>query len=73
MQCLTRNEAIPYDAMKLGMSWDWQSFPEFMERMQNRVPKGINMISYVPLTPVYGLGNGLGGVQGEAAHRGGAG
>ena len=54
MQCLTRNEAIPYDAMKLGMSWDWQSFPEFMERMQNRVPKAINMISYVPLTPVYG-------------------
>ncbi len=53
MLTLTRNEAIPYDAMKLGMSWDWVSFPQFLERMQNRVPKGVNMISYVPLTPVY--------------------
>ena len=54
MLCLTRNEAIPYEAMKLGMSWDWVSFPEYLDRMQNRVAKGVNMISYVPLTPVYG-------------------
>ena len=54
MLCLVRNEAIPYEAMKLGMSWDWETFPEFLERMQNRVPKGINMISYQPLTPLYG-------------------
>ena len=54
MLALTRNEAIPYESMKLGMSWDWVTFPEFLERMQNRVPKGVNMISYVPLTPIYG-------------------
>ena len=54
MLALTRNEAIPYDAMKLGMTWDWETFPEFMERMQNRVSKGVNLISYVPLTPLYG-------------------
>ena len=54
MLCLTRNEAIPYEAMRLGMSWDWTTFPEFLERMQNRVAKGVNMISYVPLTPIYG-------------------
>ena len=53
MQSLTRNEAIPYDAMKLGMSWDWVTFPEFLDRMQHRVSKGVNMISYVPLTPIY--------------------
>ena len=53
MQALTRNEAIPYEAMVQGMSWDWETFPEFMERLQNRIPKGVNMISYVPLTPVY--------------------
>ena len=54
MLALTRTEAIPYDAMRLGMTWDWETFPEFLERMQNRVPKGVNMISYVPLTPIYG-------------------
>ena len=53
MLALTRNEAIPFDAMKIGMSWDWVTFPEFLDRMQHRVPKGINMISYVPLTPIY--------------------
>jgi N-acyl-D-aspartate/D-glutamate deacylase len=53
MLALTRNEAIPFDAMKVGMSWDWVTFPEFLDRMQHRVPKGINMISYVPLTPIY--------------------
>ena len=53
MRCLTRNEAIPYEAMEIGMSWDWVTFPEFLDRMQQRVPKGVNMISYVPLTPVY--------------------
>ena len=52
MLALTRNEAIPYDAMKLGMSWDWVSFPEFLDSIE-RIPKGVNLISYVPLSPIY--------------------
>ena len=53
MLTLTRNEAIPFEAMKIGMSWDWVSFGEFMDSMQNRVGKGVNLISYQPLTPIY--------------------
>jgi N-acyl-D-aspartate/D-glutamate deacylase len=53
MLCLTRNEAIPFDAMKKGMSWDWVNFAEFLDRMDNRVGKGVNLISYQPLTPIY--------------------
>ena len=68
MSSLTRNEAIPYDAMRLGMSWDWVTFPEFLDRMQRRVPKGVNMISYVPLTPVYTWVMGVGRGQEEASH-----
>ena len=52
MLSLTRNEAIPYDAMKLGMLWDWVSFPDFLDSI-DRIPKGVNVISYVPLTPIY--------------------
>ena len=52
MLALTRNEAIPYDAMKLGMLWDWVTFPQFMDTI-DRIPKGVNVISYVPLTPIY--------------------
>ena len=52
MLALTRNESIPYEPMKVGMLWDWVTFPEFLDSME-RIPKGINLISYVPLTPVY--------------------
>ena len=52
MLALTRNEAIPYDAMKLGMLWDWVSFPDFLDTIE-RIPKGVNLISYIPLSPLY--------------------
>ena len=52
MLTMTRNEAIPYDAMKAGMLWDWVTFPEFMNTI-DRIPKALNVISYVPLTPLY--------------------
>ena len=52
MLCLTRNEAIPYESMEKGMTWSWETFPEFMDSLE-RTPKGINVLSYVPLTPLY--------------------
>ena len=52
MLTMTRNEAIPYDAMKAGMPWDWVTFPDFIESL-NRTPKGVNCLTYVPLTPLY--------------------
>ena len=52
MLALTRNEAIPYEPMKLGMLWDWVTFPEFLDSI-DRIPKGVNVLSYVPLTPLY--------------------
>ena len=52
MQALTRNEAIPYEVLKAGMEWDWTAFPEFLDSLE-RAPKAVNVVSYVPLTPVY--------------------
>ncbi|HSX81752.1 MAG TPA: amidohydrolase family protein, partial [Candidatus Saccharimonadia bacterium] len=52
MLSMTRNEAIPYAAMREGMLWDWVTFPEFMSSLE-RVPKGVNCLTYVPLTPLY--------------------
>src|SRR5499427_5479175 len=49
---MTRNEAIPYDAMKAVMPWDWVTFPEFIDSL-TRTPKGVNCLTYVPLTPLY--------------------
>ena len=53
MLSLSRNEAIPLKTMQEGMLWDWETFPEWLDSL-DRMPKGINVISYVPLTPIYG-------------------
>ena len=52
MLTMTRNEAIPYDAMKKGMLWDWVTFPEFLDSL-DRIPKGVNVMTYIGLTPLY--------------------
>ena len=51
MLSLTRNEAISYDAMSAALPWDWESFPEFMDAIE-RTPKGINLLTYIPLSPL---------------------
>ena len=51
MLSLTRNEAISYDAMAEALAWDWESFPEFMDAI-DRTPKGINLLTYIPLSPL---------------------
>lgn len=52
MQALTRNEAVSYPAMKEGMRWSWQTFPEFLDAV-DATPKGVNVLSYVGLAPVF--------------------
>jgi len=59
LQMMTRTEQIPYDTMVegLGLDWEWESLPEWMDHL-DRIPKGVNLLSYVPLNPllVYVLG-----------------
>jgi N-acyl-D-amino-acid deacylase len=51
MLTMERNEAVPLKTMKAGMPWDWVSFPEFLDSV-DRTPKGVNLLSYVPLSPL---------------------
>lgn len=51
MLVMSRNEAVPLETMKEGMPWDWESFPEFLDSIR-RTPKGVNLMSYVPLNPL---------------------
>ncbi len=53
MLSLSRNEAVPLKTMRAGMPWDWESFPEFLDSV-GRTPKGVNVMSLVPLAPLYG-------------------
>ena len=58
MLTMTRTEAIPYDAMKVGMNWDWETIPEYLDSL-DRSAKGVNCIQYMPtaslMTYVMGL------------------
>ena len=58
MLTMTRTEAIPYPSMKEGMTWDWETIPEYLDSLE-RAPKGVNVIQYMPtaslMTYVMGL------------------
>ncbi|HXW83408.1 MAG TPA: amidohydrolase family protein [Candidatus Binataceae bacterium] len=58
MLTMTRTEAIPYESMKAGMKWDWETIPEYLDSL-DRAPKGVNCIQYMPtaslMTYVMGL------------------
>jgi N-acyl-D-aspartate/D-glutamate deacylase len=58
MLTMTRTEAIPYEAMKAGMRWDWETIPQYLDSL-DRAPKGVNCIQYMPtaslMTYVMGL------------------
>ena len=51
MWSMERNEAIPYEAMKATMPFTWETFPQWMDHI-DRLPKGVNMIQLVPVTPL---------------------
>ena len=42
---------IPLEPMRLTMPFDWETFPQWMDHV-DRLPKGINMIQLVPVTPL---------------------
>ena len=41
MLTMTRTEAIPYESMKAGMKWDWETIPQYLDSL-DRAPKGVN-------------------------------
>jgi N-acyl-D-amino-acid deacylase len=55
---LVNLEAIPYETLKQGLSWDWESFPEFMNAAERR-GCGLNLAFLAPLAPLrrYVLGD----------------
>ncbi|HEY1970042.1 MAG TPA: amidohydrolase family protein [Pseudonocardia sp.] len=62
MRSLTRVEAIPYECIQSSLNWSWESFPEWMDEIDRR-PKGLNMLTYVPLNPLLIYVMGLEGAK----------
>jgi N-acyl-D-aspartate/D-glutamate deacylase len=50
MRDLVNVEAIPFDVLNMGITWDWETFPDFMEAAARRRPS-LNLGFLAPLTP----------------------
>src|SRR5258708_38439246 len=47
---LVNVEGIPFEVLKRGISWDWQSFPEFLDAAEKR-GSALNLGFIAPLAP----------------------
>ncbi len=50
MRDLVNVEAIPFEVLNQGISWDWESFPQYLEAAARRKP-ALNLAFLAPLTP----------------------
>ena len=50
MRDLVNVEAIPFEVLDRGITWDWESFPQFMDAAAARKPS-LNLAFLAPLTP----------------------
>src|SRR5437899_1499588 len=48
---LVNVEAIPFEVLDAGITWDWETFPQYMEAAQRRKP-ALNLAFLAPLTPL---------------------
>jgi N-acyl-D-amino-acid deacylase len=51
MLMLTRNESIDLGVMQEVLPWTWQTFPQWMDTL-DAADKGVNVLTYVPLSPL---------------------
>jgi N-acyl-D-aspartate/D-glutamate deacylase len=51
MRDLVNVEAIPFEVLKEGITWDWETFPEYMDAAAKRKP-ALNLAFLAPLTPL---------------------
>jgi len=50
MRDLVNVEAIPFEVLQQGITWDWESFPQYMDAAARREP-ALNLAFLAPLTP----------------------
>jgi N-acyl-D-amino-acid deacylase len=63
---LVNVEAIPFDALSRGITWEWESFPQYLDAAARR-GSGINLAFLAPLTPFRHFVMGEESMQREAS------
>jgi N-acyl-D-aspartate/D-glutamate deacylase len=51
MRDLVNVEAIPFEVLNAGITWDWETFPQYMAAAARREP-ALNLAFLAPLTPL---------------------
>ena len=51
MRDLVNVEAIPFEVLRAGISWDWETFPEYLDAAARR-KSALNLAFLAPLTPL---------------------
>ena len=59
MKDLVNVEAIPFEVLNAGITWDWETFPQYMDAAAKRKP-ALNLGFMAPLTPLQALRDGRG-------------
>lgn len=62
MGMLETTEQIPVSHQRSALPWDWESFPDFLQKI-NELPKGVNVLSYLPLNPLLVFVMGIDGAK----------
>jgi len=50
MRDLMNVEAIPFEVLDMGITWEWESFPQYLDAAARRKP-ALNLAFLAPLTP----------------------
>jgi N-acyl-D-amino-acid deacylase len=58
MLTMVRTEAIPLASMQAAMAFDWETYPQFMDKL-DKLPKGMNLLPTVPMNPLLGYVMGI--------------
>ena len=58
MRMMNRIEAIPMESMRIGIRWDWETFPEYLDSL-DRQGLGVNVGALVPFSPLRGYVLGM--------------
>jgi N-acyl-D-aspartate/D-glutamate deacylase len=51
MRDLVNVEAIPFEVLEAGITWDWETFPEYLDAAARRA-SALNLAFLAPLTPL---------------------
>src|SRR3954469_16603023 len=51
MRDLVNVEAIPFEVLEAGITWDWETFPQYLDAAAKRKPS-LNLAFLAPLTPL---------------------